>query len=84
MKKGGGVAKPSLDRRIHSTPNKNNHTIKRGNVENYTPTKRKLLSDKNIQNLISIFDKSTESKPSTECGESESPAKRGKWGPWGD
>ena len=85
VKKGGGVAKPSLDRKVYSTPNKSSNTIKRGNMEgNYTPTKRKLISDRNIQNLIGIFDNTIKSKPSTDSGESESPAKRGKWGPWGD
>ena len=82
-KKGGGVTKPSLDRK-YSTPNKNNHSFRGGNVGNCTPTKRKLISDNNIQNLISIFNTNTESKLPNEWDKSESPAKRGKWGPWGD
>ena len=72
-----------LDRK-YSTPKTNSHSFRGGNVGNYTPTKRKLISDNNIQNLISIFNNKTESKLSNECDESESPAKRGKWGPWGE
>ena len=50
----------------------------------YTPTKRKLITEGNIQKLIGIFDSTTRSKSSNESGISESPAKRGRWGPWGD
>ena len=83
MKKGGGVAKPSFERIIYSTPRKSNNTCKGGNIEEkYTPTKRKLISDRNIQNLIGIFDTKTKPKPSSDYGESESPAKRGRWDPW--
>jgi hypothetical protein len=69
-KKGGGVTKPSLDRK-YSTPSKNNHSFRGGNVGNYTPTKRKLISDNNIQNLISIFNTNTESKLSNEWDKSK-------------
>ena len=48
-----------------------------------TPTKRKLILDNNIKNLIGIFDSKPDSKlPGGES--SESPAKRGRWAAKGE
>ena len=84
-KKGGGVADTSSISKLYSTPRKHNISSKGGNNESiFTPTKRKLISEGNIQNLIGKFEVNTKSKSSKESDICESPAKRGRWGPWGD
>ena len=51
---------------------------------NYTPTKRKLLLENNIQNLIGIFDSKPDSKLPGRGESIESPAKRGRWAAEGE
>ena len=71
--------------KLYSTPRKHNISSKGGNNESiFTPTKRKLISEGNIQNLIGKFEVNSKSKSSKESDICESPAKRGRWGPWGD
>ena len=89
MQKGGGVTGTSskskfIQKCSNTTPRKLNITYKGVNEGSYTPTKRKLLLDNNIQNLIGIFDTKPDSKLPGGGDSSESPAKRGRWAAKGE
>ena len=87
MKKGVGVTGTSskfLQKYSNTTPRKLKNTHKGGNEGSNTPTKRKLILENNIQNLIGIFITKPENKLPGGGDVSESPAKRGRWAAKGE